>query len=121
MCGGGWANTVYQTKPDAAPKPKPAQPKVTYTYVGCFKDAAQRVFSHDSQLDPNSVSPATCGAWAASKGYPYFGMQVGRECRGGDKYDTKGKADNCNVPVRARTHTRFARARRSVSCVLLSR
>ena len=71
-----------------------------YKLLGCYKDGWQRVFSHESQLNPNSVSPATCGAWAASKGYKYFGMQVGRECRGGDKYDTLGKANNCNVPVR---------------------
>ncbi len=96
-CGGGWANSVYKTL--VLPTP---------TYVGCFKDSAKRVFAHESDVPGASVSPATCNAWAMSHGYPYFGMQVGNQCFGGDKYDTLGKANNCNSQVCSRAHSIIA-------------
>jgi hypothetical protein len=77
------------TAPATPSKPAPVIPtqpatqntavKPLFTYVGCYKDTAQRVFN---KMAPSPVTVEECAKIAAAEGAPAFGMQYPR---GNDK------------------------------------
>jgi glucan endo-1,3-alpha-glucosidase len=86
-CGGGWANSVYQTG-----------------YLGCFADQSTRDLSGPSQSSATET-PGQCSAWCGSQGYEYAGVQYGSYCFCGHAFDHYGPSfalpilgEGCSMP-----------------------
>lgn len=90
ICGGTWANSVYDTGRNVATPP----------FLGCFKDKGARDLNGPYINWVDNTVPS-CVNWCKGRGYKYAGMQYSSWCFCGNRYGTYGKATNCNMKCRA--------------------
>lgn len=120
---------VLQSPPPSPPSPPPPlpppQPLLTYSsYMGCFKDAAQKTSSAvnsgiwgpgvvflncankvkvsgqcgsfwDDQTVQPSITVTGCQALAAAVNLTYFGIEMGKNCFGSNQLPNLGPSPNC--------------------------
>ena len=92
-CGAGSRVEIY-TNDAYTPPTMPAAPTGAQ-YLGCFVDAAERVFP-DRIISEDDMTAAKCAA--NCEGYTYFGTQWGRECYCGNTAPTEvAPASECNM------------------------
>jgi len=65
-----------------------------FKFKGCYKDTGSRDLPKYIGALANNMA-SVCGARCNSKGYKYFGMQVGTQCFCGNKFGRYGKSNNC--------------------------
>ena len=66
--GGAWTNQLYSTVPI---------PKITYNYVGCYKDSGNRAIANQMN---NVTSIYYCEQLAKESDYSVYGLQDGGKC-----------------------------------------
>ncbi|XP_013393429.1 uncharacterized protein LOC106161105 isoform X2 [Lingula anatina] len=80
-CGGDWRNAVYETPRDLKEE-----------YIGCYKDQYPRDIPSSGKLESSKMYVQKC--LDHCRGYRYFGLQDGEECRCGNSYGYYGKASS---------------------------
>jgi len=87
ICGGFWANSVYEVQTVALPSTDTA-------YLGCFKDESARDLS---VLSWEGKGMTTERCMASCQGFTYASTQYGRYCFCGNSYGKYGAASNCDM------------------------
>ncbi|HEX4416851.1 MAG TPA: WSC domain-containing protein [Kofleriaceae bacterium] len=89
ICGGGWANSVYEVG------------TATFQYAGCYSDSATRALP--VELDTNGASTIeACIAAAAKAGYSYAGLQYYGQCFAGNSLGySRLSESSCNTACTA--------------------
>lgn len=94
VCGESYIASVYNTSVGVIPTVP------TAGYTGCFTDAANRTLAAYSYNSRDGMTPASCKATCAGRGYKLAGVQNGWECycdnvMGGSNRQVPSK--ECNV------------------------
>lgn len=90
ICGGRWANTVYQI--GKVKKTKPRRIK----YYGCWRDGRRRAlrrFAYQSRHNSIRVCVRRC----YKLGYKFAGLQYSKQCFCGNRFTRYGRARNCRM------------------------
>lgn len=106
VCGGRERNSVYQVL-NVQPKEEPKKVQKPITFMGCFQDSNRnepnyRDFKFRVKLDGNSHEK--CNQACLNKGFKYFAVQFGSECRCGNAFariksmHRKLAEKDCNMP-----------------------
>lgn len=68
------------------------------SYMGCYKDNANsRSLNALPPLTASNMTVAMCQKYCGNKGYDFAGLQGGKTCYCGTKFDRLGQATNCDT------------------------
>jgi WSC domain len=81
----------------------PAERKNTVSYLGCFRDGGSIWGKEGRDLDgarwdESAMTNLRCINFCRSQSFAYAATQYSTACFCGNRYGSKGRADNCNMP-----------------------
>ncbi|MCP4342385.1 MAG: hypothetical protein GY799_26790 [Desulfobulbaceae bacterium] len=94
ICGGPWANSVYDLEDASGLIAKKISAKKDS--LGCFLDKQTRDIDSYT-FSRQDMTTSLCVDTCSSKGFRYAATQYSSHCFCGDSYGSYGKADNCDM------------------------
>ena len=78
--------------------PSPAAPAPAWTYLGCYRDRADRDLQ-GAHLESSDMTMGRCQSYCWDNGFAFAATQYGSQCYCGDSFGRYGKAPGkCNMP-----------------------
>ncbi|GIL87750.1 hypothetical protein Vretimale_13087 [Volvox reticuliferus] len=96
-------DSLTETEPKSYPNihlaPLPPPPYIDASFVGCYQDSWNRALPEMYDMS-TEMTIDRCRLQAQMSGFPYFGLEGGRECFAGNdilRVLTRERTDNCNM------------------------
>ncbi|KAM0339913.1 hypothetical protein ACHAPU_010745 [Fusarium lateritium] len=91
-CGAGnrisiWNNTLY------TPTVTVSKAESSTKYLGCYTEGEDARALGDAKTTDKKMTVEICASFCSSKGYPYLGLEAGKDCYCGKKGPSNGSVD----------------------------